>query len=415
MRNIFVQFYSRNNFELPPKYIYTENRYKRDVRGTTMFLCNGFSNISKFVEKDIYWVHYPLAGSFEETFQNNMDVELPFESGNIYVSALYFIHLRQVIVWSLKYPKLKFVVGGPAIRHNNFPFKSKNLKLVNDTANEYFNQKIDWDIVIPETEDPEKTTLIFGYDMGEKCYWNKCIFCRYNVESEDKPFDESLIDKIQDKTSHFQRVMINITNPSLSPSMLDILPKLTERKGNYGFQIFLRSDKAIVKKLKEVLPKCNYPEIIRPFIGLEFPSDRMLKIINKGITLDTYLQFKELTDQYNMVTYTKLILGWPNLIEDDVKEANKFFSNMNSNTTIMIVGGLLIQPGSYLDTHSKEILGDIETEDVYNGPIYAGYYPVMSREQELLNNSIVVSCYKHKLKYMWDSWSESNFRHEQAT
>ena len=417
MDRIFVQFYSHNSFDTPPKYRLEGGKHVFDHRpGKTLLMANGFSNIHNYVKDDIYWVHYPFDGSYEETFQRNMNVELPIDKGIAYVSTQFITHLRQVFVWAIRYPNIKFVAGGAAIRRDMFDHKLHNVELTSSTTEEYFKQPCKWGLTPPVVDEPERTAAVFGYHLGEECNWNKCIFCQYSVQNRKTVrFDLDVLDRLEELNETFPRIAVQFSYPSVTAKMLDMLPDLTRRKRNWSFMFFIRSDKAVTNKLKKILPQCNNPEMIRPFVGLEFPSNRMLQIINKGITLDDYLAFKEVTDQYGVTTYTKLILGWPNLTQGDADEAENFFQRIPKKNTNMIFGGLLVQPNSPLYRNSKELIGEYDKIERWNGPFYTGDSVILNEEQQRLNDSIIQSCYNNKIDYIWDSWSDLKFRYEQAT
>jgi anaerobic magnesium-protoporphyrin IX monomethyl ester cyclase len=60
------------------------------------------------------------------------------------------------------------------------------------------------------------------------------------------------------------------------------------------------------------------------FLGLESGSDRILKNMNKAVTVEKYLRGLELLKEYGIVTFGNFIIGFPGETEETIKETVKF-------------------------------------------------------------------------------------------
>ena len=78
-------------------------------------LCNGFSDTWQTCRSlgDFLWLPHLQDTTLWYTPKAYQDVDLPFSKGVAYVSASYINHLYQAYTWALKYPGIRFIVGGP--------------------------------------------------------------------------------------------------------------------------------------------------------------------------------------------------------------------------------------------------------------------------------------------------------------
>ena len=72
--------------------------------------------------------------------------------------------------------------------------------------------------------------------------------------------------------------------------------------------------------------------------GIEFPSDRMWKYLNKGTHMDEVLETLEFCMQSGFKVNANVILGWNNLIEQDLKDLEGFMDNLSEQavTTLQL-------------------------------------------------------------------------------
>jgi len=142
----------------------------------------------------------------------------------------------------------------------------------------------------------------------------------------------------------------------------------------------MRPAKAENKALKEVLNKslAEFPNLILGF-GIEFPSNRMLRYIRKGSVTDEMLEFLRLCCSNRIRVNVNFILGWDDLIEDDIREAENFMDSVpeNSVTTVQV---------RWLFAHPYTKIHDTyEGEGSKLGPFYEGFRAEISEKQMKLN------------------------------
>ena len=107
---------------------------------------------------------------------------------------------------------------------------------------------------------------------------------------------------------------------------------------------------------------------IRFNVGLEFPTDRMWQYMNKGYNTEDVLKFLSIV---NNGLYINIMLGWNNLIPQDLIDLENFMKRMpkgNSYCSLKIFD-LTAIPGTFIhDTYEIK-------EKKYLGPFYLGFVP----------------------------------------
>jgi len=98
------------------------------------------------------------------------------------------------------------------------------------------------------------------------------------------------------------------------------------------------SDGNLVKKIKD-------SGCIGLSYSLESADERILKTMNKNISLDGFRRQKKILDKFGVVTWTSLVMGYPEETEDSVGKTMEF---CYENSIYPSVGYLLPQPGSYM-------------------------------------------------------------------
>ena len=371
MNSLFVQFYNTIN-----------NRYD---------LINGFSDTYDLCKTkgDFLWI------------DENKPYKLPIQKGTVYVSVCYLTQLYIVYQLAIMYPDIKFIVGGPVTNTNYWVGKTlipKNINIITCTVEEYFgvpNFSYPWKLELPEIE--QYDTINYMYTLDNYCYWQKCIYCSFKPI---KPNSRTNIDFGFLNVEHTGKQVINLYAPSISPSKLyTLLSKLTYDK-NIRYDIFLRADKKIKEVLKKLLiekgdkfPFCKF------FLGIEFPSNRMLKFMKKNNTVEDFLNIIEMLTEFGygkqIIMHLPFILRWNNLESSDIIQLEQFLSKLDYNKLNFVFSVYPLEILLNTPLHNDYYI-DID-EKLYRGPFCYGFKPLISKEQidlsqqalNLLNNQPV--------------------------
>lgn len=324
---------------------------------------------------DMYWLEYKINDDY--LVDVDFDVELPITKGIVYVSCFYITQLWWIVLLARKYPDIKFMVGGPV---NGFiPTKPlpDNITMIYMSVESYFNQpeySYKWKLEVPVKD----SLLHFTYPIDDRCYWSKCIFCTY--PTNDCRVRENPEWEFADVEPGVKK-MVFIYSPSISPQYLSLLPEQPDRD-DLEYLYFIRAD--VHKALEQVLPQLDRTDNHIFACGMDFPSNRMLKNINKGITKETYIELARVLNDYDCTLLFTMILGWPNLVLDDVWEADDFIKRLkdvNPNVKFK-VNKLISKP--------ERTLNNLKIGNKYKiGDFYCGFYPYLDDTQTELNRKVL--------------------------
>ena len=377
---IFLQFYNK-----------TKSAY--------FDLCNGFSDTYDLCNNkgDFYWTEHEINRTkwySEKTYENRV---LPISKGTVYISAIYMNHLYQSYVWAKEYPDINFIVGGPiaAERHidksgwhpvylkvDNYDILPSNLEITGRSVEDWFgvpNFSGKWKVDIPEFV-PNDSRIYFSYTLDNGCYWRKCVFCNIALHAKEVFRKRKDLKYEFEDMEHDGHKIVRLNTGSITIKYIkEVLPELP-RRDDIEYRLFIRPAKAETTALKEVLSENGgkFPKLILGF-GMEFPSNRMLRYIGKGCNTDEVLDFLHLCFENKIHANANFILGWNNLIEDDIRELEMFMDSVPENSiTTFQIRWLLAHP--HTDIHDNH-----KGKAIKLGPFYEGFRTEIDEKQIGLN------------------------------
>lgn len=392
---IFLQFYNR-------------------TKGGYFDLCNGFSDTHELCKSkgDFYWTEHELDRAkwyLNETYANR---KLPINKGTIYISAIYMNHLYQAYIWAKEYPNIRFIVGGPIaaerridgkrwnpvyLKVNRYDMLPSNLVITGRSVEDWFNVPNfsgKWKLDVPEFV-PNDSNVYFSYTLDNGCYWSKCVFCNIAIHAKE------VFRKRRDMKYEFKDIdhdghkIVRLNTGSITTKYIrDVLPELPLRD-DMEYRLFMRPAKAENRALKEVLNKCGdeFPKLVLGF-GMEFPTNRMLRYIGKGADTDEVLAFLHLCHCNKIHINANFILGWNNLIENDIRELENFMDNVPENSiTTFQMRWLMAHP--YTKIHNT-----YEGKAIELGPFYEGFRTKINEKQMGLNKEAGdIICHYSRIKH----------------
>lgn len=378
---LFIQFLSRS---------------KRDYYDLT----NGFSDNYDFCcsKGDFYWVlHEPESAKWyaEQTYA---DRELPITKGRAYVSAAYINHLYQAYIWAQQYPDIHFVVGGPVAAQRSAPGAPwqplyfglrpgysfpDNLEISGRSLEDLFGLPDfsgEWKLHVPKHLVAPESPIYFSYTLDNGCYWGKCIYC--NIKEAPTEFfrQRKSLDYEFSGLDHPGHKIVRLNTGSITPAYIrEVFSSLPNRK-DLEYRTFMRSARAENKALQQVLEQRgpDFPNLTIG-IGLEFPSQRMLEYMSKGISTEDILETLEICAAYGVQVNGNVILGWQNLLQNDIQELEMFLQRMPAHSmSTAQLRWLFLHP--HLRLHEE-----YQGQPIYLGPFYLGFEAEIGADQLRLN------------------------------
>ena len=327
-------------------------------------LANGFSYVWDYANP--VWVE----------LDQKLNVVTPIDFSNyqvVYVSVSFFEHIFIVLDWARENPQISFIMGGPAItalpalQWEMYKIPS-NVTGLDSLAESIFGLPLDpkrFKLVPP---DPTISKL-YNFHIENGCYWGGCKFCIYpkHYQGGDMGFDLEALWNAPPGG-------VWLGTSSISPKNCRIFTELNYTDKRY--HCYVRGDSLILDALPKVLSNVKQPSSLRFLVGVEFPSNRMLKIMNKCTDIDTLARVINILIDAKCKVSLTFMTGWGCLEENDIKEAEKFFK--------------MLPDGSKFDSGYARLQNwNRNIPFVANEPTPLGGYPFfvrLTKEQEQLDN-----------------------------
>jgi len=374
-------------------------QFYNQIKNSYYDLCNGFSDTYDLCrgKGDFFWTEHEVDSSkwYSEQIYNGR--KLPISRGTVYISAVYLNHLYQSYVWAKEYPDIQFVVGGPVAAEqcvgkdgwNPVYFKlasdvmlPPNLKITGKSVEDWFgvsNFSGRWKLGVPRAV-PADNPIYFSYTLDNGCYWRKCIYCNIALHAVDLFRKRKNIGFEFKDVDHKGTRLVRLNTGSMTPAYIrKLLPELP-RGDDLQYRMFMRPATPENEALKEVLEKWQgeFPNLMLG-LGIEFPSNRMLKYVGKGFEKEEMLTSLRICDKYDIRVNGNFMLGWNNLIEDDLRELEDFLVQIPE-------GSILNMQVRWLFGHPyTEIHDSYQGEEIKLGPFYVGFRTEINPTQIDLN------------------------------
>lgn len=207
-----------------------------------------------------------------------------------------------------------FHIEGGTIRFSGN--EKENIKFSETGTPDFGGLHLDMYISTAENSNPMHTLWQSGrwnkMVMAHGCYWAKCAFCDVTLDyigRYDSPTAQIVVDRMQSIMAQTGESGFHFTDEALPPRLLkEVARELKERRLTVSYWGNIRFDKTYTPELCEALADSG---CIAVSGGLEVASDRLLKLMSKGVTINqTAIACKNLTDAGIMV-HTYLMYGFP--------------------------------------------------------------------------------------------------------
>ncbi len=233
-------------------------------------------------------------------------------------------------------PLLRLIQGGEMIR-TIFRNKAGNLERINLDSTE--------NIAFSETGTPNYSGLTStGYInlieltnpmhalwsngrwnkmmLAHGCYWGKCAFCDCSLDYikryETTPIG-MIVDRMETIMHQTGQSGFHFTDEAAPPALLRKLSEeIIRRKLTVSYWTNIRFEKSFTPELCYLLAQSG---CIAVSGGLEVASPRILKLINKGITIETARESMKNLTEAGIMTHAYLMYGFPTETEKETIES----------------------------------------------------------------------------------------------
>lgn len=148
--------------------------------------------------------------------------------------------------------------------------------------------------------------------VAHGCYWAKCAFCDTSldyIKRYEAPSATDVVDKMERIMAQTQISGFHFTDEALPPKLLrQIAQEIIDRKLCVSFWGNIRFEKTFTPELCALLAEAG---CIAVSGGIEVASDRVLKLINKGVTIEGAKKCCSAFADNGIMVHAYLMYGFP--------------------------------------------------------------------------------------------------------
>ncbi len=161
-----------------------------------------------------------------------------------------------------------------------------------------------------------KMTLAHG------CYWHKCAFCdtslAYIKRFESAPASV-LVDRIEQVIAQTEHRGFHFVDEAAPPAVLkEVAEELLRRKTGISWWTNIRFENAFTQELCQLLAASGCIAVTG---GLETASDRLLKLMNKGVTIRQAAKVCDNFSKAGIMVHAYLMYGFPTQTKQETIDA----------------------------------------------------------------------------------------------
>lgn len=309
---------------------YTEWKQEREIMGDGCYvLYNGLSEVWRKCDGDFVWMRQDYDNYLKDASEFTQYQAPPIKKGQLHISACgHWTQLYQAYMWAQRYPGLKITVGGGNI-FDKLAWEEKdlpvNMRIETRSANDYYGMKpmSEWKLAFGLPADAR--SIQFGYRVGQGCYWGKCPYCINNERYTER---QILHWEFANLWPDFPK-SVYLASPSITPNQLKSLLASLPARDDFSYMGFIRGTAAEADAIRKGLGHGNIKASqLRLRIGVEMPSSRMHKFLDRGMSVTELYDTLQMLDELGVTVVQQYIWGWNNLTWPDLQEFEWFVDGL---------------------------------------------------------------------------------------
>ena len=148
--------------------------------------------------------------------------------------------------------------------------------------------------------------------MAHGCYWHRCAFCDTSLDyigRYDIPCASTVVDRMERIMQQTYTSGFHFIDEALPPKLLkEVCEEILRRRLTVSFWGNIRFEKAYTAELCDLMAEAGCVAVSG---GLEVASDRLLKLMDKGVTIGQTLQACRHFRDAGIMVHTYLMYGFP--------------------------------------------------------------------------------------------------------
>ncbi|MBC7614697.1 MAG: radical SAM protein [Pedobacter sp.] len=275
---------------------------------------------AQFVKKNYPEIKISMGGGFPNTELRSLSDQRVFEffdfitldDGELPIELLYNAITQ---VGSFNLYKRTFLLENGAVVYKNDALKN-DYKQADVGTPDYTDLQLDKYISVIEIVNPMHRMWSDGrwnkLTMAHGCYWGKCTFCDISLDyiKVYEPVAAKLIvDRIEDLAEKTGQNGFHFVDEAAPPALMrEVALEILRRKITVTWWTNIRFEKSFTKDLCLLLKASG---CIAVSGGLEVASDRLLKLIDKGVTVEQVAKVTRNFTEAGIMVHSYLMYGYP--------------------------------------------------------------------------------------------------------
>ncbi len=171
--------------------------------------------------------------------------------------------------------------------------------------------------------------------IAQGCYWKKCSFCDISLDyiaHYETVSAEILVDRIEQIVAETGQTGFHFVDEAAPPKMLKALAEaLIRRQVQISWWGNIRFEKSFTPEVVDLLAESG---CIAVSGGLEVASDRLLALMQKGVTVDQVARVTHAFTQAGILVHAYLMYGFPTQTLQDTVDALEYVRQLFENGCI---------------------------------------------------------------------------------
>ncbi|MCF8272489.1 MAG: radical SAM protein [Flavobacteriaceae bacterium] len=240
------------------------------------------------------------------------DGELPIQL--LYENACHTERSRSAEKEAISFKRTFLLENGQVIYKNNSTKPDYKQSAVGTP--DYSDLQLDKYISVIEIANPMHSLWSDGrwnkLTMAHGCYWGKCTFCDISLDYIKiyEPIAATLlVDRMEQLIAQTNETGFHFVDEAAPPSLMKALAlEILKRELTVTWWTNIRFEKNFTKDLCLLLKASG---CIAVSGGLEVASDRLLELIDKGVTVEQVAQVTRNFTEANIIVHAYLMYGYP--------------------------------------------------------------------------------------------------------
>lgn len=211
--------------------------------------------------------------------------------------------------------KRTFLMENGKVVYNDFSLRKDYVHSMVGTP-DYSDLLLDQYISVIEIMNPMHSLWSDGrwnkLTMAHGCYWGKCTFCDVSLDyiGNYQPMSASLlVDRMEELIAQTGEKGFHFVDEAAPPALMrDVALEIIKRKLVVSWWTNIRFEKSFTWDLCQLLKASG---CIAVSGGLEVASDRLLKLIKKGVTVAQVAQVTRNFTEAGIMVHSYLMYGYP--------------------------------------------------------------------------------------------------------